>query len=227
MPDYFDEVKSLYQEKVQGIEAEIAGQQRATRGKFVEIVCEVLVEEAWRRAGGEADRLSFGTNKYKLNITEESYLKKLGIKLRADLESKKDKYYKIKVDRHVFIDDIFVMGIECKSFTENAMLKRILVDFTFLKEIHPKLICVLLQLESMLGGDYDKARESVLGSPQSHSIMSKFLNVDLHILTLLEGSRKVKEPIFEAEFFKDLKRENVEHAVEKFKELLAQFVENG
>ncbi len=226
MPDYFDEVISLYVQNVQSIEGLSAGEQRAKRGKFVEFTCETLIKKAWSLAGGAADRLSFGTKKYKLEI-KPSYLKKFSPELKTYIRSSNDKYYKIKVDRHVFIDDVFVMGVECKSYTENAMLKRIMVDFTFLKGIHPKVICVLLQLESMLGGDHEKARASVQGSPSSHSIMSKFSNVDLHILTLLEGERHPKRPIFKQGFKKDLKRENVEHAVEKLKELLTQFVEDG
>ncbi len=227
MPDYFDEVISLYVQNVQSIEELSAGEQRAKRGKFVEFTCETLIKRAWSLAGGAADRLSFGTKKYKLEI-KPSYLNKFSPELKTYIRSSNDKYYKVKVDRHVFIDGIFVMGIECKSYTENAMLKRIMVDFLFLKETQPNsILCVLLQLESMLGGDYEKAKESVNGSPSSHSIMSKFSNIDLHILTLLEGERHPKEPIFKQGFKKDLKKENVEYVVEKLKELLAQFVENG
>ena len=224
MPDYFDKIKKSYKENVQSIEGLSAGKQRAKRGKFVEFTCETLVREAWKLVGGDDNKLRFDTTKYPLKI-KQSYLKRFSPELKTYIESNKDKYYKIKVDRHVFIDDSFVMGIECKSYAENAMLKRIMVDFLFLKETQPNsILCVLLQLESMLGGDYDKARESVNGSPSSHSIMSKFPNVDLHILTLLEGERDPEKPIFKQGFKKDLKRENVEYAVEKLKALLAKFV---
>ncbi|MGU9963851.1 MAG: hypothetical protein ACNYPD_07110 [Candidatus Halichondribacter symbioticus] len=226
MRDYFDEVKDLYQEKVQDIAADEAGQQRKKRGVSVESICEVLVAVAWHRAGGKADRLSFGTNKYKLKIKDQPYLDKLEPALKEYIEREKDKYfYEVQVDSHVLIDGKLVMGVECKSYTENAMLKRIMVDFTFLKKLEPNLIhCVLLQLESSLGGDYEKARESVIGSTSSHSIMSYFCKVHLHILTLLEGARSSAKPVFEKDNFKELKRENVEHAVEKLNELLAQFV---
>jgi len=55
-----------------------------------------------------------------------------------------------------------IMGIECKAYTENAMLKRILVDFTLLKSIVPKANCVLLQLESQLTGDYSKPMNKII-----------------------------------------------------------------
>lgn len=65
---------------------------------------------------------------------------------------KKDYYYGLSVDKHIFIDSKFVMGIECKAYTENAMIKRILVDFHLLKTVFPKISCYLFQLESQLGG---------------------------------------------------------------------------
>ncbi len=224
MPDYFYKIKKSYKENVQSVEGLKPGIIRTKRGQFVEFTCKTLVEEAWARAGGDVDKLKFDNKKYKLEI-EQSYLDKLEPELKKYIEGKKDKYfYGIKVDTHVRIDGRFIMGIECKSYTENAMLKRIMVDFTFLKKAEQNLICVLLQLESMLGGDYEKARKSVIGSPQSHSIMAQFSNIDLHILTLLEGPRKVKEQIFEKDHFKTLKRKNVEYAVQKIQSLLTQFV---
>jgi hypothetical protein len=42
-------------------------------------------------------------------------------------------HYGLSVDNHIFIDGKFVMGIECKGYTENAMVKRILIDFHLLK----------------------------------------------------------------------------------------------
>ena len=63
-----------------------------------------------------------------------------------------DCIYRGHVDRHVFVDGEFVMGVECKSYTENAMLKRVLIDYRLLKSDHPDLVCCLLQRESQLGG---------------------------------------------------------------------------
>lgn len=60
----------------------------------------------------------------------------------------------MRPDVQMFIEERFALVMECKAYTENAMLKRILVDFTLLKNVYPDLSFVLLQLESQLGGDY-------------------------------------------------------------------------
>lgn len=45
------------------------------------------------------------------------------------------------------------------------MLKRILVDFTLFKQVHPNLKCVLIQVESQLCGDYSSpSKDIILGS---------------------------------------------------------------
>ncbi len=101
------------------------------------------------------------------------------------------------------------MGIECKTYTENAMLKRIMVDFTLLKNVLPNLKCVLLQLESQLAGDYSQVNKKIIyGSHSTHTIMSYF-DVDLYILTLLEGERKVDEPIHQHTYYKELKKDSI------------------
>lgn len=105
------------------------------------------------------------------------------------------------------------------------MLKRILVDFSLLKSLHPDLICCLFQLESMLGGQYaHPLAHPQLGSPKSHVLMSFFPNVDLKIITLLEGERKVDRPIHKKPFFKPLTPACVDHAIEQVGELLKPFV---
>ena len=110
------------------------------------------------------------------------------------------------------------MGIECKSYTENAMLKHILVDSRLLKSLHPALVCCLLQLESMLGGSYsDPLANPQVGSPSTHTLMSHFLEVDLNIITLLEGERRVEQPIHQLEYFKELTLEMLKHVVDTAK----------
>jgi hypothetical protein len=111
------------------------------------------------------------------------------------------------------------MGVECKAYTENAMFKRILVDFTLLKTTYPNLDCVLLELESQLGGDYSELKDITYGSPSTHTLLSYF-DIQLNIVTLLEGERKVDRPIHKPEFYKPLKKESLERAVLVFKQLL-------
>ena len=114
------------------------------------------------------------------------------------------------------------MGIECKAYAENAMIKRILIDFHLLKIVHQKIACFLFQLESQLGSDYSALPKTVYGSVSTHSIMSYFENVDLHIFTFLEGERNINKPIHK--FFKPLKYDNVEKAVKLLESHLKEFV---
>lgn len=107
-----------------------------------------------------------------------------------------------------------------KTEDTSKAIDRLIEDFTLRKQIYPDLICVLLQLESQLGGDYSEISKGVLfGSPSTHVLLSHF-DVDLHIITLLEGERKVDEPIHKPQYFKELKRASVLKAVEIFKSLL-------
>jgi hypothetical protein len=104
------------------------------------------------------------------------------------------------------------MAMECKAYTENAMLKRVLVDFTLLKSLYPTIKFILLQLESQLGGDYSLLNDITYGSPSTHTLLS-FFDIDLHIITLLKGERKVDRPIHKPEFFKPLTRKSLEKAI--------------
>jgi hypothetical protein len=80
----------------------------------------------------------------------------------------------------------------------------------------------LFQLESQLTGDYSSLPETVFGSASTHSIMSYFENVDLHIFTLLEDERSITKPIHT--FFKPLKHGNVEKAVKLLEKYMKEFV---
>lgn len=113
--------------------------------------------------------------------------------------------------------------MECKAYTENAMLKRILVDFTLFKQVYPDLSFVLLQLESQLGGDYSLVNSTKYGSPSTHTLLSYF-DIDLNILTLLEGERKVDRPIHKHEYYKSLRAESLLTALEVIKNLLIKGV---
>lgn len=198
---------------------------RAGKGKLVESIARQLLEISWRELGGNQKRLSFSSNKIHVPILD-SYINKMGNNEISDYIRKNiDRYYYgLRVDIHAFIDNNFVLGVECKTYTENAMLKRILVDFTFLKKTYPNLDCFLFQLESQLGGDYSNIfKEIKYGSPSSHTLMSYF-DVDLNIITLLEGERKVDEPIHDSDYFKELKLESLICASDRFKEKLSKFL---
>lgn len=233
MPYTIDEIVKAYEILVQGIEADahndeeraFGGIIRAGKGKLVESIARHMVEIAWNNLKGDPKRLSFEKNIIKIPINEP-YLDKLKYKeVRDYIKSHiNDYYYGLRTDVHVSIDGKLVMGIECKAYTENAMLKRILVDFTLLKSTLPKIKCVLLQLESQLTGDYSQPRKEIIfGSHSTHTLLSYF-DVDLNIITLLEGERKVDEPIHNRDYYKELKKDILERGIKILEDLLREFV---
>jgi len=193
---------------------------RSGKGKLVESLTEHLVQIAWSDLGGKEDRLSFLHSAFEFPIKKE-YVERLKNEEVKEyiLANIKDYHYRFKPDVQVAVDGKFVMGIECKAYTENAMFKRILVDFTLLKIKFPQLDCVLLQLESQLGGDYSALGDVTYGSPSTHTLLSYF-DVNLNIITLLVGERKVDRPIHKQEFFKPLTQEALYKAIVIFKDLL-------
>ncbi|BAJ62517.1 hypothetical protein [Anaerolinea thermophila] len=200
------------------------GAVRSAKGILVEGIAQNLVKIAWEELGEDPNRLSFIRENIKIPLKPE-YLRRVrpaevAEYIKAHIEQY---FYGHKTDVHVSIDGQFVMGIECKAYTENAMLKRILVDFTLLKEVVPNLKCVLIQLESQLGGDYSQPLNKIIyGSTSTHTLLSYF-DVDLNIITLLEGERKVDEPIHKQPYFKEMTEPALRKAVETLKALLSDF----
>ena len=195
---------------------------RSTTGKFVEWMARQLVQATWITIDKESGSLTFKKKKYKLPILEE-YVEKIKVpEVKQHIQSNIGDYtYGIGQDVHVYEGENFLLSIECKSYAENAMLKRIIVDAWFLGKIFPSLKFALIQLESQLGGDYSEVKEIPFGSGPSHTIMSYF-DVDLTIITLLEGARKVDEPIHKPKFYKPLKKENLRKAVRQLGGLLTR-----
>jgi len=229
--ELLDNLVEAVNTKIQGIEivAQVdeerayGGIIRAAKGKLLEELCKEILKIAWNELGRDENLLSFNSQKVPIPLKKE-YLKRIKSKevKKWIKENYNDFIFNAQVDVHVFIKNQFVLGIECKSYTENAMIKRILVDFTLLKTVFPKLQCVLLQLESQLTGDYSQINKKViLGSHSTHTLLSYF-DVDLNIITLLEGERKVNEPIHKPNSFKSLERNTLIKTIETMKSLLVQ-----
>jgi len=198
---------------------------RAGKGELVESISRHLIELSWYSVGGDLSRLEINSKKFpiKINLDYIEKIKDEEVKNKI-LENISDYTYGISVDNQVFIDANFVLGMECKAYTENAMMKRILFDFHLLKTLFPNLFCYLLQLESQLGGDYSELNEKTYGSNSTHTLMSYMPDVDLKIITLLKGERKVDEPIHKEGFNKTLEKENVLSAMKIIKEVLIKFI---
>ena len=196
---------------------------RSLKGKLQEYITGEIIKIAWHNLGGDEKRLDVNSKKIRIPI-RKPYVERIRDKAVRNhiLKNIDDYHYGLSVDKHIFIDGKFIMAIECKAFTENAMIKRILVDFHLLKTVCPNISCFLFQLESQLTGDYSALPKTVYGSVSTHSIMSYFENVDLHIFTLLEGERSITKPIHT--FFKPLKYDNVEKAVKLLESYMKGFM---
>jgi len=195
---------------------------RAGKGELVESITKTLIEIAWNRLDGDPKRLSMEGKQIHIPIRRE-YLKRLDTGIRKHIEENITDYvYHYKPDVLVSIDGKPVLEIECKAYTENAMLKRILVDAALVKSQYPKTSFALLQLESQLGGDYSELKPTCFGSPSTHTLLSYF-DIDLQIITLLEGERKVDQPIHKKAFFKPLTQKSLEIAILKFEIILKKW----
>jgi hypothetical protein len=193
---------------------------RAGKGMLVESLAKSLIEIAWKKLGRDPKRLSLDKETVKIPIKREYIERVKSPEVKKFIkEHINDFYYPLRTDVHVHVDGKFKIAIECKAYTENAMLKRILVDFTLLKQVYSDLAFVLFQLESQLGGDYSSSNYIKYGSPSTHTLLSYF-DIDLNIITLLEGERKVDKPIHKPEYYKSLRKESLLAALEVFEKLL-------
>jgi len=218
-------IKGIRQIALDDLTRAYGGVIRAAKGTFVEDITKLLIIIAWEELGGKSERLSFIKETKKLKI-ENTFFEKIENKIVKDyvLQNIKDYFFVIKADVHCNIDNELVLGVECKAYTENAMLKRIMVDFTFMKKLWPNVNCILLQLENFMGGDYGELQKPIqYGSKPTYTILSHF-DVNLKIITLLEGDRHVKKPIHQKEYFKDLEEKNLRIAIDEFKTILKKYL---
>ena len=210
------QVKADYDETVKGLWGETrGGTLRAAKGKLVERMARHLVKIAWDVRGGKAARLGFGSGKYQIPLARDYVTRIQDPGVREHLERHIADYrYKLSCDVQCYVDGQFVLAIECKAYTEVAMLKRIMVDATLLHGEFPSLRFLLFQLESQLGGDYSQLANPPTGSPSAHTVMSKF-EVLVEVITLLAGERKVDQPIHKRKFFKELAPSSLAVAVSR------------
>lgn len=196
---------------------------RAGKGTMLESIAKQLVLLAWKDLGQKESRLKIVGARIKIPIKKEyiDNLKDDEIKSHI-LKNIKNYVYPYKSDVLIAIDDKHVFEIECKAYTENAMMKRILVDCMLLKRIYPDMKFALLQLESQLGGDYSELKDKPMGSLSTHTLLSMF-DIDLNIITLLKGERLVDEPIHKKLYYKELTKESLIKAVNKIKKTLSEF----
>ena len=218
-------VKGISQKAIDNQEGRAyGGIVRAGKGNMLENIAKTLVILAWKDLGKDEKRLKIIGTRIKIPIKKE-YIDGLEDKEVKEhiLKNIKNYVYPYKSDVLVSIDNKPVFEIECKAYTENAMMKRILVDCTLLKRIYPKMKFALLQLESQLGGDYSELKDKPLGSSSTHTLLSMF-DIDLKIITLIKGERLVDKPIHKKEYFKPLTKDSLIKAIDDFKEILSEVI---
>lgn len=218
-------VKGIEQKANEDTERAFGGTIRAGKGLMVENITKLLLEVAWEELGGSPERINFKKETKKLPIKKEYVDKIEDPNVKNYMLENLDKYfYTLKADVHCNIDNNLVIVVECKAYTENAMIKRILVDFSLMKHGWKNLNCFLLQLESQLGGDYSEINKDIIyGSNSTHTLFSYF-DVKIEILTLLEGERKVDKAIHKSEYYKELKEEHLRKVIDKFKNVLKNYL---
>lgn len=216
---------AVYNKLVKGIDDEANMSQdrayggiiRSGKGKLVEKITSNLVEIAWVDVlNQKLSRMEIDKKKIPIGIKDDYIERISNPEVRDYVASHKDDLiYKFGTDVQVYIDQRLVLPIECKAYTENAMLKRILFDAKLMKESMGINTYYLVQLESQLGGDYCKLNNVTYGSPATHALLSH-VDVDLKIITLLKGERMVDRPIHKTEFFKELEMIQLKKAVNLF-----------
>lgn len=208
-------------------ERAFGGYLRSNKGELVEHIARELIQIAWIDVlKQDKERLSINKKKMPVYLTNKyGFIDRIKSKdVQNWMGKNKDtQIYKFGTDVQVFIDGKLVLPIECKAYTENAMIKRILVDASLMKKTAGCNKYFLLQLESQLGGDYSELNDVTYGSPSTNALLSHF-DVELEIITLLKGERKVNEPIHVPEFFKELDIVQLEKALNIFVEELKKFI---
>ncbi len=190
---------------------------RSAKGKLQEYISNELVRIAWNtELAKDSKRLSVHSNKIRIPIKLECVetIRNRAVKnyILANIQRY---HYGLSVDKHVFIDGKMILGIECKAYTENAMIKRILADFHLLKTKMPDLLCCLFQLESQLVGDYSSEVRNAKANPSATALMSYFPNVDLKVVTMFPPVKQIDECRFPKEL-----------TIEKLEKALMFFVSN-
>jgi hypothetical protein len=232
--DSLDSLIEKYNNVIQNIEVQAndplnerayGGIVRAEKGMLVESIAKKLVSTAWIDVLEQrSERLKIKKNKINIPM-RTAYIDRI---TRAEVQSHlrnnlSEQYYKFRTDIQVYIDDTLVLPIECKAYTENAMLKRIVFDANLAYEHMNIHKFILFQLESQLTGDYSELNDITYGSPPSNTILS-YCNVNIDIITLLTGERKVKKPIHNPRFFKPLELRSLEKALLRISDSLREFI---
>ena len=76
----------------------------------------------------------------------------------------------------------------------------------------------------MLGGDYSIAVNHQNGSPSVKVLEHYFPNLDIEIVTILDGEPNIKREIHKKQFYKPLRPERLEHTLKYFEHTLKKYL---
>lgn len=187
-----ESIVRLYTDSIRSMYTMTGGQIRSRKGKLVADLLDAIVRQAWHEIGA-LDRLEIRRQRVEVPINADYVRTLTPESTKTHVKENIAGYiYRVELDRAVLIDERLVLGIECKSYTENAMLKRVLKDFELTLQRHPEMLFCVFQLENALGGDYgEPCKMDYLGSESTHTLLSHS-PVRLEIITLLIGRRSAK-----------------------------------
>src|SRR3972149_5803047 len=99
----FDKLIKLYERTIKKMwRIHDGGLLRSLKGSLVETMAEEMVLLAWENIGGKPLRIKISKTKYPISDS-------------------KGNVYKLSQDKGVYVDDKFVLSIECKAYAEVAM----------------------------------------------------------------------------------------------------------
>ena len=179
-----------------------AGEIRYTKGKIVEDITKDIISIAWSRISDPQNVLR--TNNIKIPIKTNG------------------ETFKVSHDINVYIDDVFRISVECKSFMELTLYKRFLMEAYLLKRAVTTIeVFFVVQLENALGGDYG-ASITPNGRSQVIWLNKQFPDLNISIITLLDGKRASNKPLHMPEYFRPLTDERLEYAIDQFAQVITK-----
>ena len=217
------DIKEEYESRISDLFGLEPGQIRGKKGTLVEDLAEDLLLISCSDLGISEDRISFDPVHVRVMLTSPEYLMRLPEEVGNYLLDNLDLcYHELVTDKNLSIDGRFILDVECKSYTENTMLKKIIQDCLFVRSVYPTVCFAILQLENSLGGDFGAS--DIYGSRAAHAIMSHF-DLNIHIITLMDGNRHSHKPI--EVYPKPLKMDRLEKSLDIFKDLISKSLHYG
>ena len=212
--DKIDLIIKYYNESIESLfDISDGGTIRGKKGHLVEKIAKDLINITWTDIlKQDMSRLSTKPEKIDIKVKDytDYYNKIKGTYTDLKKEDLKDFVYKFSTDLHVKIEDDFVLSIECKSYTEISMFRRIIFDAVLINNNYPKVKHCLLQLENNF-------------SKSNYHIIQSYFDKRIDVITLLDGNRNAKKPIHKREYKKELKKEKLYDAIECFESILKEY----